>query len=559
MVRLAPQVILPVALPPELEPKSLLPAGAERRVPVRRALQVEVPQLCQVCPDDLIGVHIDDLVQVEREEDVEEEDLVAPNDALLLGLAAQPVGPLVRDHLDLKPGRLGEGGDGLLELGAEEVLDKPEGDGAGRPLRDGQHHDLEEPLVQVPRRQREDVDAVVLPGDSCRARRGLAAKERPHRAPEAPGGLLACLQSHFGRLLLFLHEQLCRFEPWSAAHPQLRHVAHKVANRDLEGGHALHLGLVVVGLFADQSLLVLPDVAEDPAAGLARQAAVTTGALRDDNVVQLRGPAGGERQRADAGLRLELEVSQVLHHERVGHGAQEVRGRREHGRGASCGRGWQAGGRAQLQLKAVGGRAGPELVALPCHQERTQAVAHGKALAARQLDVVGVHGAGVRLHDPRLGRVHLRREQERREAIERGRVRRAGPHPGPREPVKGGEGKLAVRVLPGAAHVRAGVEVHAHASAHGVAEQLKQRRCALSRLGHRVKQRLHLHAGRLGRASEHRGREGQEGRQRRIEGLVRKAMANASCAVRANCGRSSGDERRRELCRRVVGLDRPGP
>jgi hypothetical protein len=42
------------------------------------------------------------LLQVEREEDVQEEDLVRPDDALLLGLLVQPGRPLVRHQLVLE-------------------------------------------------------------------------------------------------------------------------------------------------------------------------------------------------------------------------------------------------------------------------------------------------------------------------------------------------------------------------------------------------------------------------------------------------------------------------
>ena len=51
----------------------------------------------------LIGVDVDNLVDVEREQDVEEEDLVAPDDPLLLALPPQPLRPLVRHELHPEP------------------------------------------------------------------------------------------------------------------------------------------------------------------------------------------------------------------------------------------------------------------------------------------------------------------------------------------------------------------------------------------------------------------------------------------------------------------------
>ena len=55
----------------------------------------------------LVGVDVDDLLDAEREEHVEEEDLVAPDDALLLRLLRQPLGPLVRDVAHLEAVLLG--------------------------------------------------------------------------------------------------------------------------------------------------------------------------------------------------------------------------------------------------------------------------------------------------------------------------------------------------------------------------------------------------------------------------------------------------------------------
>lgn len=64
--------------------------------------------------DDLVGVDEDDLVHGQREEDVQEEDLVSPDDALLLRLLVEPARPLVLDQLVLEAVRLGHVRDGLL-------------------------------------------------------------------------------------------------------------------------------------------------------------------------------------------------------------------------------------------------------------------------------------------------------------------------------------------------------------------------------------------------------------------------------------------------------------
>ena len=49
-------------------------------------LEVQVPELSKVGAHDLVGVHKDDLAQVEREQHVQEQDLVRPDQPLLLRL-----------------------------------------------------------------------------------------------------------------------------------------------------------------------------------------------------------------------------------------------------------------------------------------------------------------------------------------------------------------------------------------------------------------------------------------------------------------------------------------
>ena len=101
------QMHLPVAGLPEAEAVHLPLGVAEGRVAVRRALEVHVAQLGEVGLDNLVGVDVDDLLDAEREEDVQEEDLVAPDDALLLGLLVEPAGPLVLHQLVVEAVLLG--------------------------------------------------------------------------------------------------------------------------------------------------------------------------------------------------------------------------------------------------------------------------------------------------------------------------------------------------------------------------------------------------------------------------------------------------------------------
>ena len=48
---------------------------------------------------ELVAIDVDDPLHLEGEEDVEEEHLVTPDDALLLGLRPQPAGPHVLHSL----------------------------------------------------------------------------------------------------------------------------------------------------------------------------------------------------------------------------------------------------------------------------------------------------------------------------------------------------------------------------------------------------------------------------------------------------------------------------
>eukprot|EP00966_Prymnesium_polylepis_P296152 6840799-Prymnesium_polylepis.1 len=95
-------------------PEARLPEAKAGRLRVRvgaaegchadgRAAQVEVPQVAHVALHDLVGVNVEHLAHALREEDVEEEDLVAPDEPLLLRLQAQPRRPAVLHQLDLDP------------------------------------------------------------------------------------------------------------------------------------------------------------------------------------------------------------------------------------------------------------------------------------------------------------------------------------------------------------------------------------------------------------------------------------------------------------------------
>jgi hypothetical protein len=79
----------------------------------------------------LIRVDEDHARHVQREQHVQEQDLVGPDDALLVRLLVQPVRPLVRDKLILKAVLLCHGGNDALVVRRHVVGDDPELDPAG--------------------------------------------------------------------------------------------------------------------------------------------------------------------------------------------------------------------------------------------------------------------------------------------------------------------------------------------------------------------------------------------------------------------------------------------
>ena len=96
------QELLPISRFPETETFHLLVVVAHGGVAIRCPLQVEVYQLLQVCAHDLVRIDKDDLIEVHGEQNVEEEDLVCPNDPLFFTLLSQPRRPFVRDELVLE-------------------------------------------------------------------------------------------------------------------------------------------------------------------------------------------------------------------------------------------------------------------------------------------------------------------------------------------------------------------------------------------------------------------------------------------------------------------------
>mmetsp|Transcript_35991 Transcript_35991/g.94695 ORF Transcript_35991/g.94695 Transcript_35991/m.94695 type:complete len:312 (+) Transcript_35991:272-1207(+) len=150
VVRVPAQVVLPVALREEAEAGRVAVGVlvAERGHGHRGARgHLEIPQLGDVGVDDLVGVDVDDALDVQREHDIEEEDLVSPDDALLVRLLVQPRRPLVLHQLVLEADGAGHRRQKVHERGRQEVFEQPELHLALGTLDDRLHHNLEEALV----------------------------------------------------------------------------------------------------------------------------------------------------------------------------------------------------------------------------------------------------------------------------------------------------------------------------------------------------------------------------------------------------------------------------
>ena len=103
-----------------------------------------------------------DLLHRQREQHVEEEDFVAPNDALFLRLLVEPSRPFVLYQLVFEAVSRRHDRQEFLEIWTEEVLQDPKLDRRLGVLEDGHHHDAHEAFVHMTRGHGEDVDGFVF-------------------------------------------------------------------------------------------------------------------------------------------------------------------------------------------------------------------------------------------------------------------------------------------------------------------------------------------------------------------------------------------------------------
>mmetsp|Transcript_14295 Transcript_14295/g.38881 ORF Transcript_14295/g.38881 Transcript_14295/m.38881 type:complete len:354 (-) Transcript_14295:2383-3444(-) len=166
VIRFPSQMALPVALFPKPEPLDVGVRVTHRHKTVHIPFQISVPQLSDICAHHLIGVNKDDLGHVHGEENVQEKNLVRPNESLFLALRIQPGRPLVGDKINLEVVSLRHDGDEFFELGRQEVVHKPEVQRIGGVRSHREHHDAQKLLIQMPARDAENVDRGQLALDS---------------------------------------------------------------------------------------------------------------------------------------------------------------------------------------------------------------------------------------------------------------------------------------------------------------------------------------------------------------------------------------------------------
>ena len=103
MVWPASQEIFPVPSLPKAEALHICVVVTHRGIAVWCSMKIKIYKLLHIRANNLVCINENDFLEVHREKDVKEQDLVRPNDTLLLLLRAEPRGPFVRDELVLEP------------------------------------------------------------------------------------------------------------------------------------------------------------------------------------------------------------------------------------------------------------------------------------------------------------------------------------------------------------------------------------------------------------------------------------------------------------------------
>lgn len=87
----------PKSLIPESETIHFFVVVAKGGIPIWCSLQVKVPKLFQIGPNDLVRVTKDYFFETKRKQNVEKQNFVGPYDALFLCLLVEPGRPFICD------------------------------------------------------------------------------------------------------------------------------------------------------------------------------------------------------------------------------------------------------------------------------------------------------------------------------------------------------------------------------------------------------------------------------------------------------------------------------
>mmetsp|Transcript_23577 Transcript_23577/g.53075 ORF Transcript_23577/g.53075 Transcript_23577/m.53075 type:complete len:238 (-) Transcript_23577:142-855(-) len=157
MVRSPSQVTFPVALLPEAEALRIWICISHGHETIDISLQIKVPQLFDIRAHNLISINKDDLGNVLWKQHIQEEDFVCPDQSLLLTLCIEPRWPLVRDEVILEVVSLRHQGYEGLEVGRQELVNKPEVQRCLSVVPHRKDHNAEEFLIQMSASNTEDM------------------------------------------------------------------------------------------------------------------------------------------------------------------------------------------------------------------------------------------------------------------------------------------------------------------------------------------------------------------------------------------------------------------
>jgi hypothetical protein len=122
MVRPVSQEVLPISGFPETKTFHVGVVIPHWSVAIRCSVKVKVDELLEVRPDYLVSIDKNDLLQIHWEQNIQEQDLVSPDDPLFFSLFPKPRWPFISNEFVLKVVRLSEMWDEFLTIMYKEHI-----------------------------------------------------------------------------------------------------------------------------------------------------------------------------------------------------------------------------------------------------------------------------------------------------------------------------------------------------------------------------------------------------------------------------------------------------